>query len=107
MDHSHARQRLEQLAAELQERINQLDGSVHHRAQPLAADFAEQATEQENLEVMQALDREGREELHLIRAALARIESGEYGTCQQCGNAIDAMRLEAVPFAACCISCAD
>src|SRR4249920_3612723 len=34
-----------------------------------------------------------------IRAALARIQSGDYGVCMQCEEAISAKRLVAVPWA--------
>jgi len=45
--------------------------------------------------------------LHLveIEAALKRLESGEYGTCEGCGEAIGAGRLEARPVARTCIKC--
>lgn len=45
------------------------------------------------------------EELHDIEAALKRIEAGEYGTCEQCGNEIDYARLEVQPTAMRCIEC--
>jgi len=37
--------------------------------------------------------------------AIARIESGVYGTCQRCGGLIDNTRLEAVPTATRCLGC--
>ena len=40
-----------------------------------------------------------------IRAALARMQSGEYGVCAQCEEAISPRRLAAVPWAALCIHC--
>ncbi len=40
-----------------------------------------------------------------IDAALQRIENGSYGTCQACGQAIAAERLEAVPWTTQCIDC--
>ncbi len=42
-----------------------------------------------------------------IRAALARIDDGEYGQCVDCGDAIGAGRLAADPLAARCLACAD
>lgn len=41
-----------------------------------------------------------------IDAALQRLESGTYGTCERCGQPIGEARLEARPAAATCISCA-
>jgi RNA polymerase-binding protein DksA len=40
-----------------------------------------------------------------IDAALERIENGSFGTCQGCGQAIAADRLEAVPWTTQCIDC--
>lgn len=45
------------------------------------------------------------EELQAGRAALARLESGDYGTCVDCGEAIPAARLQAQPFAIRCVAC--
>jgi DnaK suppressor protein len=47
-------------------------------------------------------------QLHVgeIEAALQRLESGTYGTCQECGEAIGAGRLEVRPAARTCIRCA-
>ena len=40
-----------------------------------------------------------------VRAALARVEAGTYGTCSQCSAEIPARRLEAMPTATLCITC--
>jgi RNA polymerase-binding protein DksA len=45
------------------------------------------------------------EELRDIDAALRRIDGGEYGDCEQCGNDIDYARLEVQPTATRCIQC--
>ncbi len=46
-------------------------------------------------------------EIAQIDAALARIEAGTYGVCVECGEEIEARRLEALPHAATCADCAD
>jgi len=46
-----------------------------------------------------------RHRLALARAALARIEAGEYGECASCGEEIPAARLEVSPEAALCVEC--
>ena len=38
--------------------------------------------------------------------ALAKLENGTYGQCEDCGSTIAAPRLEAVPAARYCITCA-
>lgn len=40
-----------------------------------------------------------------IDAALTRVDSGTYGTCESCGNAIPEARLEALPEATLCVAC--
>jgi DnaK suppressor protein len=40
-----------------------------------------------------------------LNEALARIEAGTYGTCQECGEQIAAPRLKALPHATCCLGC--
>jgi RNA polymerase-binding transcription factor DksA len=45
------------------------------------------------------------EALEEVGAALARIDSGAYGSCTSCGDAIPFERLEAVPATARCVRC--
>ena len=45
--------------------------------------------------------------LQNIRLALERIADGSYGTCLRCDNEISPKRLQAVPWAACCVRCQD
>ncbi len=45
--------------------------------------------------------------LQLIDQALARIRSGNYGTCVECEEELQQKRLEAVPWARYCVSCAE
>ncbi len=44
--------------------------------------------------------------LDQIDAALERIEDGSYGRCAECETEIPAARLEAIPYATCCVECA-
>jgi DnaK suppressor protein len=53
-----------------------------------------------------ALLSQARERLTAVDAALDRIERGDYGTCQRCGQPIGEARLAARPTATTCISCA-
>lgn len=43
--------------------------------------------------------------LEQIEKALQRIETGGYGTCENCGRQIDPERLEALPYVTLCITC--
>ena len=52
-----------------------------------------------------ALREHNRQLLLAVEEALARVESGTYGTCTSCGSPIATERLEALPWAALCIEC--
>ena len=45
--------------------------------------------------------------LEAIENALERIEDVEYGKCEECGGAITKSRLNAIPYTALCIKCAE
>ena len=47
-----------------------------------------------------------KQQLTEITAALRRIEAGDYGDCQQCGEPIAEKRLQFAPCASLCIKCA-
>jgi DnaK suppressor protein len=40
-----------------------------------------------------------------IKAALERMEQGDYGHCDRCGEPIEPRRLQALPWAANCVAC--
>jgi RNA polymerase-binding protein DksA len=91
---------------ELGGRIGRITKHVRHTDNPLSADFAEQAVERENDEVLTALDGSIRTELAQIEQALARLDDGIYGICETCGNPIGEKRIAALPYALTCIACA-
>jgi RNA polymerase-binding protein DksA len=70
------------------------------------ADSKERAKQLEDSEVVDALGNEARVELSKISAALARMESGDFGICNECGASIDRNRVKAYPHALECIECA-
>jgi DnaK suppressor protein len=41
-----------------------------------------------------------------VKHALARIDAGGYGICESCGKAIPVERLEVLPYATLCVTCA-
>ena len=43
--------------------------------------------------------------LKLIEEALKRLENGEYGRCQECGEPISEGRLKSRPYAVFCVKC--
>jgi DnaK suppressor protein len=77
-----------------------------HRSEPLSPDFAEQAVETENDQVVEILDRDGQIELNEINNALNRMTDVSYGKCTECAAEIQQARLLAIPETAFCIGCA-
>lgn len=43
--------------------------------------------------------------LQEVRAARQRLRDGSFGHCESCGERIPPKRLQAVPYAPCCVSC--
>ena len=99
--------RLVNLRDQLMQRVDALDKDLHREHQSIEKDFAEQASQLENDDVLNALDDEAKNELMLINQALLRIENGGFGICQSCNQPIDEARLNAIPYAKFCIACAD
>lgn len=98
----------EQLSArygEIRERLLKIEGNIRRTDQPLQADFAEQAIDVENDQVLDALDRSIRAEMTQIENTIARIDRGEYGNCEICDYPISLRRLEALPQATRCVRC--
>ncbi len=53
----------------------------------------------------QSLSAHARRLLGYIDTALGRMDEGSYGACENCGNAIEIERLEALPYATLCMDC--
>ncbi len=70
------------------------------------ADLEEQATENENDEVLEELGEVAENELIAIDAALERIANGTYGICTRNGVKISPERLAALPATPFCAECA-
>ena len=89
--------RLKQLKEELMN--NAGETSEHLRETPSVPDPADRATiEEEHALELRTRDRE-RKLMKKIEQALARIETGEYGYCDETGDAIGLKRLLARPTA--------
>lgn len=71
----------------------------------IAQDAVDRAETSYTKEFLLLLTDAEREQLDLINQALRRIEGGEYGRCQSCGQPISKKRLEIMPWAALCIEC--
>lgn len=106
VDAKAVRARLLARRAELEGRSTQVKSAMRHEADPLVADFADQATQRENEEVLARIGESAAAELALLRRALDRLDRGVYETCAGCGEPIAAARLEAVPYTDRCAECA-
>ena len=91
--------RLDDLLTRLGRIEDELDS---HQAQ----DWEDLATEREEDEVLEGMGVSGQQEIRQIKAALQRIDTGEYGFCAKCGGAIAAERLDVLPHTPFCRECA-
>ena len=69
------------------------------------ADVIDQATEGFEDELALGVLKIEAAQIEDIVAAIARIDEGSYGLCQDCGKPIPRTRLEVLPFALRCLSC--
>ena len=67
------------------------------------ADTSQVTAERGEAEVLAG---ELKETLVEVEAAIHRVDDGTYGTCARCGQQISPARLEAMPAAPLCITCA-
>ena len=102
-----AEELLQDLRAECVKRLAAIHQDTHHINDPVEKDFAEQAVQRENDDVLNALSIETKDMVMRIDGALLRIQSGEYGLCLRCGCEIPVERLQAIPYAEHCINCAE
>lgn len=106
---------LPRLRARLEERRAELLGLIHSSEESRGVVELDQ-TRQGRLSRMDALqgqamaqetERRRQAELKRIEAALARLDSGDYGYCRSCDEEIAAKRLELDPSVSLCVHCAE
>jgi len=71
----------------------------------MPSDVYDRATIDGSKEIAAMLQHEDSQRWLAINTALAKIESGEYGLCDVCGQPINEARLQVVPTAAFCLKC--
>jgi DnaK suppressor protein len=108
VDANVARERLEELLAELEASTAVLQHSggadtgelstLDQHPADSGTSLADADREEASLEVMLA-------QQERVRAALARVDAGTYGQCVNCGRELPAERLEARPEAERCVDC--
>lgn len=101
-DVAKVRAELEDERGDLKHQLDELetDGSSAPDFDENFADSAQVAAEQgENATLAASF----RDQLVEVEAALERLDGATYGTCETCGNAVTAARLEAMPATRYCI----
>jgi len=90
-----------------QKLMEEVDSTVHHMQEDTqnAADPADRATQEEEFSLeLRTRDRE-RKLINKIESMIGKIETKDYGYCDECGVEIGIKRLEARPTATMCIDC--
>lgn len=97
---------------QLVKEIENLDNITHTNGEDVIVEnraysihMAENASENEAINMALGLRKILLERLTGINNALERLEDGNYGICARCGNAIDMERLLATPQAVFCVQC--
>lgn len=90
----------------LRERLQRLHADKTRAAGAIDADFAEQAVQRENDDVVDGIEAASLTALRAVEHALARIAQGQGDNCERCGALIDSRRLAAEPSATRCRDCA-
>lgn len=95
--------KLELKRDELQDRLNRIRQSKRKEHDK---DWAEQASERENDDVVDTLGENIIKELEQIESSLKRMFKNEYNICASCQDIIREERLFALPYTSLCIKCA-
>jgi RNA polymerase-binding transcription factor DksA len=107
----HSMTSLNSRKATLAARLSDLEGRIGQIGAELgthqAKDWEDLATERESDEVLEGMGLSAQAELRMIKAALGRIDTGDYGTCAKCGAEIAPARLDLLPFTPFCRDCAE
>ncbi len=98
-------ERRREILAQVQEKMRDVraEGGTADGKGVLDAAETSEADIQDDIEF--ALIQMKSETLHRIEEALARLESGQFGDCFECGDEISERRLRALPFAVRCKDC--
>ncbi|MFZ3210760.1 MAG: TraR/DksA family transcriptional regulator [Terriglobales bacterium] len=106
------KKRLDQFKKRLETRQHELRRLVVRNVQDgraadeqAAQDIADKAANSYTKEFLFHQSNNDRQLLQLVEEALNRIREGGYGECVNCGNELNAKRLEAVPWTRYCINC--
>jgi DnaK suppressor protein len=99
------KKRLEERQMALRRAVSRTEEDGRIADQDTAQDIADRAASSYTKEFLFSQSNNDRQLLQMVETALQRIREGEFGECVNCGNEINAKRLEAVPWTRYCIEC--
>jgi len=99
------KKRLEERQVALRRMVSRTEEDGRIADQDPAQDIADRAASSYTKEFLFSQSSNERQLLHMVETALQRIREGQFGECVNCGEEINAKRLEAVPWTRYCIGC--
>jgi DnaK suppressor protein len=99
------KKRLEERQQALRRMVSRTEEDGRIADQDPAQDIADRAASSYTKEFLFSQSSNERQLLHMVETALHRIREGQFGECVNCGEEINAKRLEAVPWTRYCITC--
>jgi DnaK suppressor protein len=99
------KKRLEERQVSLRKTVSRTEEDGRIADQDTAQDIADRAASSYTKEFLFSQSNNDRQLLAMVETALQRIREGAFGECVNCGNEINAKRLEAVPWTRYCIEC--
>lgn len=101
----HFRKKLLTKKEELDRMVSKTEQYGREADEESSQDVADKAASSYTKEFLFSHSSSERSIMQLVDEALARVDNDSFGVCIACGNAIQARRLEAVPWTRYCISC--
>ena len=90
---------------DLYDRVKKARSSETEGSSKDAPDLGDRAISSTSRDLLYRLTTTERDIMQRIDLALERIEEKSYGICTNCGNTVQPLRLDAVPWARHCIEC--
>ena len=95
----------EKVLAQMQYRVDEALDRSNAEKRGVSTHMADVSNDNARHEMELRMLSEDGDVLKLIEEALKRLENGEYGRCQECGEPISEGRLKIRPYAVFCIKC--
>ena len=95
----------EKVLAQMQYRVDEALDRSNAEKRGVSTHMADVSNDNARHEMELRMLSEDGDVLKLIEEALKRLENGEYGRCQECGEPISEGRLKIRPYAVFCVKC--